>query len=342
MALSFSRLVLITIKLLCIILTISPVYAANSICTTTKNNTMVVGNIKVAQGIPIGGQLAQVTTPAYQTYKCSNFNVVLIASYINGQGTQAASINGLKTYIVPNTGGSIGYTIAGNSSMCSSGYVSVRDGDDTTGRKICELSPSLLGTTNVTMNYQITFYKLATITYGSIASFIPAQSGLLTKASGFGTVADWEASSNLTLSGMTLIAPTCSVTTPNVSIAIPDALASDFTAVGSTPVFKDFNVGLNCESDASVTVMLDGQPNAEVADTSILALTNTGAAGVASGIGIQITYNNTPLHIKQPFFLKTASSGVQTLDFQARYYQTKPNIKPGKADSTATLTFTYQ
>ncbi|MOA33246.1 Type-1 fimbrial protein, A chain precursor [compost metagenome] len=74
----------------------------------------------------------------------------------------------------------------------------------------------------------------------------------------------------------------------------------------------------------------------------MLALTNTGQAGTAGGMGVQLLYGGTPLKINNNIVLKATPGGQETLQFTARYYQTNKVVTPGKANSSATLNITYQ
>lgn len=138
----------------------------------------------------------------------------------------------------------------------------------------------------------------------------------------------------------------CSIDTPVLSFAIGPVLANSFsTTVGTIPAGAQATVplGLNCLPGANVNVTLSGTQNMDVPDTtSVLELTGQGAADVASGVGVQLLYNGSPLVLNNRIVLKQSAGGAETLPITARYYQTKTKVTAGDANATATLQLTYQ
>lgn len=180
----------------------------------------------------------------------------------------------------------------------------------------------------------VTFYKIDEMS-----------SGVLNQKVGsliLGNATSWarpEVPVNIT--GMSVTVLACSLTTPTVAAPLGNVYATAFTGVGSTTGNADFNLGLNCAAGTKVNVTMNGTQNSDTANTSVLALTGAGSAGVAKGVGAQILYNNTPLNIDSRLLLKTAAGGIETFPFKARYYQTLNNVLPGSANATATLNITY-
>ncbi|MGU3525446.1 fimbrial protein [Enterobacteriaceae bacterium C23F] len=137
----------------------------------------------------------------------------------------------------------------------------------------------------------------------------------------------------------------CSITTPSLTFPIGDILASSFgTSVGATPsaAQNTQNLGLNCDAGANINVSLQGTQNPDVSTTSVLALTGQGSADVASGVGVQLVYNGSPLVLNNRIVLKQSAGGQETFPITARYYQTKTAVTTGKANASATLDLTYQ
>lgn len=134
----------------------------------------------------------------------------------------------------------------------------------------------------------------------------------------------------------------CSINTSKINAPLGDVFLPSFTGVGSTPKSYDFDVGLDCDAGANINVSLDGTQSSESSDTSILALTDAGEDNVASGVGVQIIYNGTPLKLNENIVLKNSEGGQELFPFTARYYQTKPKVTSGSANATATLNITYQ
>lgn len=142
-------------------------------------------------------------------------------------------------------------------------------------------------------------------------------------------------------SKVTIVA--CSVTTPSVQVKFGSILKSKFAGgVGSSPIARDFNITMNCDNFARVNLSMDGIKNPDISDGYFLALTGPGNDGITSGVGVQLSYNDTPLILNKNTVLKEAESGLENFKFKAKYYQTKPSVIAGKADAIATFNITYQ
>ncbi|MGU3523330.1 fimbrial protein [Enterobacteriaceae bacterium C23F] len=182
----------------------------------------------------------------------------------------------------------------------------------------------------------INFIKTGPITSNTLSS------GLLARNYGDGDKVT-ALSYNLVGSKVTQLA--CSISTPTLTFPIGDILASSFgTSVGSTPsgAQNTQNLGLNCDAGANINVSLQGTQNPDVSTTSVLALTGQGSADVASGVGVQLVYNGSPLVLNNRIVLKKSAGGQETFPITARYYQTKTAVTVGKANASATLDLTYQ
>lgn len=142
-----------------------------------------------------------------------------------------------------------------------------------------------------------------------------------------------------------IIPVACSIQTPTLNFPIGNVLAVNFgSSVGTIPAGaqNSQNLGLSCDAGANINVMLQGTQNPDVADTSVLALTGQGSAGVASGVGVQLLYNSSPLVLNNNIVLKQSAGGQETFPITARYYQTKTAVTTGTANASAILTLTYQ
>ncbi|BFO08947.1 hypothetical protein GGER_14570 [Serratia rubidaea] len=73
-----------------------------------------------------------------------------------------------------------------------------------------------------------------------------------------------------------------------------------------------------------------------------MALNSIAPGGTASGVGIQLLHNNTPVKFGTLLpVANTVVSGPITIPLVARYYQTASAITAGQANGTATFTMTY-
>lgn len=140
----------------------------------------------------------------------------------------------------------------------------------------------------------------------------------------------------------------CSITSENINVPMGDIPVGEFTGPGKTVGDRDFYVGFACATGVGVdapTVSLDGPQSSGTTDNTVLALTDEGGEGTASGVGVQIIYNSEPIVINggEVSLLHPVTAGsTETYAFRARYIQTKETVTPGLANATATLNITYQ
>lgn len=141
------------------------------------------------------------------------------------------------------------------------------------------------------------------------------------------------------------ITGSCSITagaTPTIDLgSIP---VSTFTGVGTTsPISAAQNIVLTCTSSPGVKMRMTC---AQAAGAPITVLALTARADAASGVGVQLLYDGTSAP-KNPLALGTdvvvtASAGTTvTIPVAARYYATAASPNAGIANSTATLSFTF-
>lgn len=135
----------------------------------------------------------------------------------------------------------------------------------------------------------------------------------------------------------------CSLSTTSISVPLDEvAPGRDLTGVGSTAKPKTFNVGLNCDPNTRVNVMMTGTDNIDTGADGVLQLSRAGAVDVAKGVGIQILYNSTPVKLNTNMELKTSAGGNETFPFVAQYFQTLGTVTSGEANTSMTLNITYQ
>ncbi|MDH1125902.1 fimbrial protein [Enterobacter sp. GD03975] len=190
-------------------------------------------------------------------------------------------------------------------------------------------------TKTVVAPLEVTLIKTGDITSGVIGS------GVLGKAYGDDRIQSLTV--NYTGNQVTQLA--CSITTPNLSFPLGDISASNFgSTVGTVPsgAQNTQNLGLDCDKNANINVMLQGAQNPDVGATSVLALTGQGNSDVAKGVGVQLLYNGAPLELNNRIVLKQSAGGQETFPITARYYQTQPTVSTGKANASAILDLTYQ
>lgn len=146
----------------------------------------------------------------------------------------------------------------------------------------------------------------------------------------------------LNITGGQITTVACSINTTNITVPLDDVLPANLTSISTTAKPKTFNVGLNCAAGARVNMIMTGTQNRDTSASGVLDLTGAGNADVATGVGIQILYNGTPVTLGNNMVLKTSAGGQESFPFTAQYYQTRSTVTAGSANSTATLNLTYQ
>lgn len=193
-----------------------------------------------------------------------------------------------------------------------------------------------------TYNFQpiIQFWKTGNITSGAVTGQLASFAAFTTQT---GSVLAGEIPINAGAGSITQVA--CSIKTSNIRFDLGEVLDEKFSGgIGTSPVEAQTtqNLILDCDPGANINVKLTGVQNPDVSDASILALTGQGSAEVASGVGVQLLYNSVPLKLNDNIVLKKSSGGQEMFPLTARYYQTKTSVTTGLANTSATLSLTYQ
>lgn len=184
-------------------------------------------------------------------------------------------------------------------------------------------------------DYTLSFIATSTVIgKGTITSGLYGERRLGDHASG-----TLETLANIYINGGNIVS-VCDVKDANISVPMGTISDSDFTGPGSNSAEVKFKVAVNCPANSNVYVTMGGTADSDMTDGSVLALTP--GEGNATGIGAQILYDSTPLKLNEKLFMEKTAGGDESLQFSARYIQTKPSITPGHANATGTLTITYE
>lgn len=283
----------------------------DGLATQTLNFTP--GNVIVQRDVPVGSVIySSSTASGADLLECdgtTNTNYYRM-TYLGGEAT---SINHAYATNIP------GVAIAVDLAW---GFLDNPPSTDNTGTGAVKMPP---------IKYKL--YKTGDIQSGKFSS---------------GEIGTWTVSGitplKINMIGGAVTQVTCSITTPNLTFPIGDVSKEDFgTSPGFTPAKTSTqNLGLDCDKFANINVTLNGQQNPDVSDASVMALNNQGDANTAQGVGVQLLYNGQPLSINTRLALKTSSGGKESLPLTARYYQTRNTVTVGEANTSATLTLTYQ
>lgn len=154
---------------------------------------------------------------------------------------------------------------------------------------------------------------------------------------GIGSVIDF------TVSGITFVAPACTIAVDPTMVMLPTVYSSAFTGVGSISGQTPFNVQLNCPSaaaGANIAITLNTS-NPVAGATGVIA--NTAGGGYAQNVGVQVLdRNGNPISFATAISAGTVTTGNFNVRLNARYYQTGVAVTAGQVKATATYTITYQ
>ncbi|MDO8233664.1 fimbrial protein [Citrobacter werkmanii] len=306
------------IYVLCILLLLPGLsYADNCSVNATLFGTVSMGNILVQRDAPVGSEIARARLSGYAKLEVD-------------APDSPTSCSGGYTF---------NYLSATNSPINNVFNTNL----DGVGIRVSVSPGSFVLPSNGTVYvYNLGFYdvmliKTGKITPGYLTPGVIMQGWFVTPDNYF-TQISLDANTQVTVLA-------CSVSSQTLNFNLGDINASEFSnQPGFNPPRSDSqNLGLNCEASANINVELMGTQNPDVtSDTSVLALNGQGTQGTADGVGIQMLYNNVPLHLNNRIVLKRSAGGQETFPLVARYYQTRSVVRPGSANATATLNITYQ
>lgn len=313
-------------------------------CSTTTSSTVLTPPaVTLQRDLPVGSLIgSEVVSGQVQTFTCSNTpspSVTYQEFGVKGYGTYVTTINGLRVYSTNVAG--VGYAIGGTmvNNCANTGYV---DGTHTAGgiadnRVLCSVN-GLFGHQPLIGQARVRFYKTAqttgtgTVSARTVGAFILRHDKSIWQ--------NPESAINIAAFNVTTIA--CTVSNTAISVPMGTVEKRAFNGQGTWPGdsnTRSFTIPLSCNAGTRVNLQIDG--SAQNASQGVLNL--NGGSGSASGVGVQLLYNNAPLPLSTSLNTGVASSeGVFSIPLQARYYQTDSNIIPGVANASATFTLTYQ
>ncbi|ADO47338.1 fimbrial protein [[Enterobacter] lignolyticus] len=311
--------------------------------TVTTITTVSPQNITISQDLPVGSVIGtQIITPTINAFSCYNSdqgNIVNQTFGVKGIGTYDSMLNSRRIYKTEVSG--IGYSISGSTANCAGGTAVVTGSNTIRGLvdtvKLCEntsgmINPTLNGTVTVT------FYKTAsetgsgTITAKTVGSLILLSNSLL-----------WQSpEATVDINAFTITTPACKVTTQSISVDMKDVNKNEFNGKNSTPGnvhTQSFTLPMTCNAGTQVSVKMEGN----IYDATKGVINIISNANAATGVGIQLLYNNQPLTLGTNFPVGSSSAGGSfSVPLQARYYQTGDSITTGSANGVLTFTMSYQ
>ncbi|MBF4180648.1 fimbrial protein [Lelliottia nimipressuralis] len=139
-----------------------------------------------------------------------------------------------------------------------------------------------------------------------------------------------------------ILGGTCTITNPTINIPLGDHKVTDFSGKGSVLGWYNFNINLNCEANAKVSVKIDATQDPSN-EQSVMALDS--GDDTADGVGVELWFTNgtgTYVNFGDVQYYNTfTKEGPATIQLAARYHQTKDIMTPGVANATAQFTIIY-
>lgn len=185
-------------------------------------------------------------------------------------------------------------------------------------------------------------YDIFTVTFNLIKTG-NISSGLLSPGEMSMLTADGVATTTYTVTGGTIIAPTCSVVTSSSNAVLGNHLTTDFTGAGSATASVVAPVQLNCpESGMKVFVTLSATPDTSTVQSGAIKVSPSSGL-TAGGIAIQmLDSNNNGIPLNSQIQYITTAQGTFDFGWKARYLQTGSTVTAGDANASATISLTYQ
>lgn len=307
--------------------------------TVTKSTTVQPKPISVQRDLPIGSLIAQVTSDVVTTFKCSNDSPVLTyqEAGIKGYGTYAGDFDGRRVWKTNIEG--IGYALTIQPTTgCGAGsswWVSGTNKENPNHTIYCDAN-GMFQTQPMKAKAVIEFYKTASTTGAGLISGKEVGAFILRNNKN-----SWMTESSISIGSAQVDNLSCTLGSAAINVPMGEVPLGAFKGPGTSPSgrTKTFNIPLTCSKGASINLKLEG--TAHDAAQGMLKLNADGSS--ATGVAIQLLYDDKPVELAKSFKWQTASEdGTYAIPLKARYVQTANSIAPGVANGTATFTLTYQ
>lgn len=318
--------------LLAVMLTASPALAKS--CSYSSNMGVGFGSVLVPREAVVGDAL---TLPITQilTITCppNTANALGDSYYITFHMLASQSAN-VPTAADTNVAG-VGIVVR---NVLSNYVLTAQVGGEFT--LIDPIPASILPTVwVVTLSYQLV--KTGPITAGQITS-----SGIFTIRTHDAALGQYDAPQNFVpISNTNVKVASCSITSPNVTVALPTLSTSAFPIIGATAGLSPFTIGLSCGIGSTVYVTMTDNTFPANRSTD-LSLT---AASTASGVKVQllnalgrISYgaDSAATGNTNQWLIGPSATTTGILLF-AQYVRTG-TVVPGSVGAVATFTMSYQ
>ncbi|MBC6559017.1 fimbrial protein [Citrobacter braakii] len=312
-------------------------------CTrVTASTVLTPPPVTVQRDLPVGALIgSEVVSGVVQSYDCTNTAPALTYQEfgVKGYGTYVTTINGRRVYSTNIAG--IGYVVGATlTNNCSNtvyvGEVNTMDGNANNAR-MCSVN-GIFKYQPLEAQARIQFYKTAQTTGTGTVSARQVSAFILRNNQQSWSLPE----SAVSIAAFNVTSVACTVGNAALSVSMGAVEKRAFSGPGTWPGdanTRSFTIPLNCNAGTRVSLQMDG--SAQNATQGVLNL--AGGADSATGVGIQLLYNNASLPLSTVISTGTAASeGAYSIPLQARYYQTGSDITPGVANASATFTLVYQ
>lgn len=314
-------------------------------CTAETPSTSVSPpNVTISRDLPVGAVIGTpVTTSLIYAFRCFNDEHGIINNQTYGvkaSGTFHSVMNGRRIYKTNILG--IGYSISGSTNNCAGG-TGIVSGDniingDVNTVKLCEnttgmVNPTLTGTVTVTYYKTSTQISSGRVEGSNVGALVLLNNSMLWYPTG---------GSAINTNGFTVTTPACQLVTESIPVNMREVDKNAFSGKDSSPsesYTQQFTLPMTCNAGTKVNVKMEG--NIYNATKGVINV--TGGRDAATGVGIQLLYNNQPMPLGSDVPVGTSTvGGGFTVPLKARYYQTEDRITTGSANGVLSFTMTYQ
>ncbi|WP_161937763.1 fimbrial protein [Aquitalea pelogenes] len=317
--------------------------------------------LNIKNNTPINSQIGNeviISAPLFGCQLNTNSNTKLPAdtglSYVLASSPPTITINN-KT-VIPTLTPSIGVAIGIEPFACPSvGTVWISSSSMSQPTFVCNIGNTYPAASSIG-NYHYIFYKLSNDTPSSGTLKLPRLDIMVYFINGniYSNI-DYSESTTVTTTYSFSTVPTCAVSTPSITVPLNNMLSSSFKGVGSVSATQNFQIGLSCSggnSGTSSNTYITFTDNNQPGNTST-TLTLAGGTGAATGLGLQILNNGTPIGYgpdsnapgnTNQWQVANISQGVSSylIPLGVRYIQTGSAVTPGAVTGRATFTMSYQ
>ncbi|CAM2179691.1 major type 1 subunit fimbrin (pilin) [Burkholderia latens] len=311
--------------------------------TVTNNTTLPAKTFALQRDLPVGSLIGQIESDIVKTYNCSNESPSLTYQEygIKAFGSYKATIDNKRVYATNIEG--IGYAVGIKtvaSSPCGADverWVNGTNVDNVNHYIYCAIN-GMFSIQPLQAKALINLYKTATTTGAGVISGSNIGSFILRNNKNA-----WMGPESFFSFGKVEVTTlSCTLGSASIDVRMGEVPVGAFKGAGTSPSdvrTKSFSIPLTCAKGTSINLKLDGTAH----DATQGMLKVSGDAGSATGVAIQVLYDDQPVKLGTTFKWKTAESeGTYSIPLKARYVQTGNSIVPGVANGAATFTLTYQ